>query len=149
MRHRLRNHKIKQPLRRRRQRNIHRPESRRRDLTHNNPTTRPPPKLEEPRKQEYASESEVSDGRDGLVWLRGVEAHVEADDEHGAALGDGGPEEGFAAAERVGGEEEEGGAGYHFYDAVDAGCEEAGVGALLRWLEGLSFHGKSIAYGNT
>jgi protein tyrosine phosphatase (PTP) superfamily phosphohydrolase (DUF442 family) len=45
-------------------------------------------------------------------------------------LSDGGPEEGTTAAEGVGGEEKEGGAGYHFYDAVDAGGEEASLGAF-------------------
>jgi hypothetical protein len=139
MRHRLRNHKIKQPLRRRSKRHIHCPQPRRRDLTYNNPTTRTPPKLKKPRKQEYASEGEVADGRDGLVGGGRVEAHVEANDEHRKALCDRGPEEGFAAPEGVGGEEEEGGAGYHFYDAVDAGGEEAGVSALVRGQKGFCF----------
>lgn len=84
--------------------------------------------MEERREQEDAGESEVADRRDGSAFHGWVEADVEADDEHGEALGDGGPEEGPTATEGVGGEEEKGSAGYHFYDAVDAGCEEAFLG---------------------
>lgn len=100
-----------------------------RDLRHDDPATRTPAELEEGGEEEDAREREVADGRDGMSLDGGVEADVEPDDEHGAALGDGGPEEGVAAPEGVGGEEEEGGACYHFDDAVDSGREEAGVSA--------------------
>ena len=57
--------------------------------------------------------------RDG--W---VDAHVQADVEHGGALGDRGPQQRAAAAERVGDEEQEHGAGGHFDNAVDARREQ-------------------------
>ena len=49
-----------------------------------------------------------------------VDAHVQADVEHGGVLGDRGPQQRAVAAERVGGEEQGRGAGGHFDDAVDA-----------------------------
>ena len=54
MRHRLGNHKIKQPLRRSRQRNIHRSQSRRGDLRHNDPATWAPSELKEGCEEEDA-----------------------------------------------------------------------------------------------
>lgn len=56
----------------------------------------------------------------------GRDADVQADVEHCQALGDGGPQEGAAAAEGVGDENEEDGAADDLDDAVDAGGEEAG-----------------------
>jgi len=53
-----------------------------------------------------------------------VDAHVQADVEHGGVLGDRGPQQRAAAAGRVGGEEQERGAGGHFGDAIDAHREQ-------------------------
>lgn len=49
-----------------------------------------------------------------------VDAHVQADVERGGVLGDRGPRQRAAAAERVGGEEQERGAGGRLDDAADA-----------------------------
>ena len=45
---------------------------------------------------------------------------------------------GRTAAERVGGEEEEGGTGYHFDNAIDSGCEQARIRTLFELSE--QFH---------
>jgi len=80
--------------------------------------------LKECREEEDADKCEVTEWSDGMTLHRRLEAYVEADYEHYDALGYGGPEEGLSATERVGGEEEEGGAGYHFNTAVDSSSEE-------------------------
>ena len=105
MRHRLSNHKIEQPLRGSRKCNIHSSQSCGRYLRHDNPAARSPSELEEGCKEEDAGQCEVADAGDGLACDRGLEANIEADHEHGAALGDGGPEERAATTERVGGEQ--------------------------------------------
>jgi hypothetical protein len=125
MRHRLRNHEVEEPLGTRCNGHIHRSQSRSRDFRHDDPTTRSPSKLKERCKEKDTGESEVSHGRDRGARLGRGEADVETDDEHSCALGDGCPEERTTTAERIGGEEEKGGAGDHLYNTVDAGCEEA------------------------
>jgi len=87
--------------------------------------------LKECREEEDADKCEVTEWSDGMTLHRRLEAYVEADYEHYDALGYGGPEEGLSATERVGGEEEEGGAGYHFNTAVDSSSEETCICALF------------------
>lgn len=130
MRYRLRNHEIKQPLCSSRECYIHSSQSCSWDLRYDDPTTWTPTELEESSEEKDTCQCEVTDGWYGGSFDGWVEADIETDYEHGATLSNGGPEKGSAAAERVGCEEEEGGAGYHFDDAVDTGCEEAGAGAL-------------------
>ena len=103
--YRLSNHKIEQPLRRSRECDIHRSQSRSRDLRYDDPAAWTPSKLEESCEEEDTGECEVADAGDGLACHWGLEANVEANDEHGTALGDGGPEEGATTAEGVGGEQ--------------------------------------------
>lgn len=124
--HRARNHKIEEPLRRGREGDVGGAEARGRDLRDVDPADGAPAELEEGGKEEDADEGDVALGGHGFALDGRVDAHVQADVEHGEALGDGGPEEGFAAPQGVGGQEEEAGAGDGFDDAVDAGGEEAG-----------------------
>lgn len=122
--------KVEKPLRGRRKGDVHGPQPRGRDLGDVDPAAWSPSELEEGGEQEDAHERKVAGGRHGLADHGRGDAHVDAHVEHGCALGDRGPEQGAAAAEGVGGEEEEGGAGDHFDDAVDAGGEEAGFGGV-------------------
>lgn len=130
IRHRARDHQVEQPLRRGRNRHVDGPEPRRWDLADVNPAHGPPAPLEERREEVDADERHVAGRRDGLALLRRRDAHVQAHVHHAAAHGDGGPEEGAPAAQRVGGEDEEAEAHEDFDDAVDAGGEEAGFGAV-------------------
>lgn len=121
---------VEKPLRRGRKGDVHGSQPRGRDLRDVDPAAGSPAELEEGGEQEDAHERKVACGGNGLAGDGRGDANVEADVEHGRALGDRGPEEGAAAAKRVGGEDEEGGAGDHFDDAVDARGEEAGFGAV-------------------
>jgi len=94
MRDGLRNDEVEQPLSCRRKRYVHGSQSRGRYFGDDDPAARTPAKLEEGGKKEDAGESEVAHGWDSVSLNRRVEAYVEADHEHGEALGDGGPEEG-------------------------------------------------------
>lgn len=83
-----------------------------------------PAELEETSEQEDADESEVSGGWHTLASDGRRDADVETDVHHSGTLSDGSPEERSAATERVGSEDEEGGAGNHLDDTVDTGSEE-------------------------
>jgi hypothetical protein len=80
--------------------------------------------LEEEGKEEDADQSEVSRWGYGVADNRRVDAHIDADIEHGHTLGDRGPKERTTATERVGCEDEESETSGHFDDAVDSCGEE-------------------------
>lgn len=117
---------VEQPLRRGRQRDVGRAETRCRDLRDVDPAHRAPAELEEGREQEDHDDGDVARWRHRDAGLGRVEAHVEADVEHGGSLRDGGPEKGFAPTQSVGDEEEEDGARSHLHDSVDTGGKETG-----------------------
>jgi hypothetical protein len=86
--------------------------------------------LEEQGEEEDADESEVSRWGYGLALDRRVDAHVDADVEHGHTLGDGGPQERATATKRVGRKDEETEATDHFDDTVNTSGEELDFIAL-------------------
>lgn len=92
MRDGLSNNEVEEPLSRGRERHIHSSQSCSGNLGDDNPAAWTPAELEESGEKKDAGEGEVANGRDGVAFDWGIEAHVEADDEHGASLGDGGPE---------------------------------------------------------
>jgi len=111
---------MKQPLRRGRNRDVQAAQPRRRDLADIDPAHGAPAELEEACEQERAHQRHTPGGRDRVACGGRVDAHVQADVERGGVLGDRGPQQRAAAAERVGGGEQERGVGGHFDDAVDA-----------------------------
>ena len=115
---------MKQPLRRSRNRDAQAAQPRGRDLADIDPAHGVPAELEEAREQGHAHQRHIPGGRDRVARGGRVDAHVQADVEHGGVLGDRGPQQRAAAAERVGGEEQERGAGGDFDDAVDARREQ-------------------------
>lgn len=125
-----RDNEIEQPLRRSSQRNIQGPEPRSRDLGDVDPAHRTPSELEEDGEEVDAHNGDVASGRYSGAFHWGLDANVNSDVIHAEALGDGGPEETFAATERIRCQGEEEGAADHFEHAVDACGEEGRLGAI-------------------
>jgi hypothetical protein len=125
-----RNNKVEQPLRRGRESDIQGSQTSRRDLGDENPAGGTPAELEEGGEDKDEGESEVAGDGDGLVELGRGDADVDADVEHAEGLADGRDEEGAAAAERVGHEEQEDAARHDLDDAIDARAEQRRRGAL-------------------
>jgi hypothetical protein len=89
-----------------------------------------PAPLKEGCEEVDADKRDVACGRYRFVLLRGSDAHEDTDVKHRETHGDRGPEQRFATSEGVGGEDQEQAAHDHLDDAVDAGCEETGLGAV-------------------
>lgn len=117
------NNEVEQPLGSSGQRDIGGSQTGSWDLRDIDPANRSPPKLEKGCEQEDHDNSDITSRRHREVFLRGVEAYIEADVKHGSSLGDGGPEKRFATTQGIGNEEEENRACSHLHDSVDTGGE--------------------------
>lgn len=123
-RRRPRNRQIEQPLCRGRQTHIQASQAIRRDLRHVYPAHRTPPELKRRGVEIHHHQCAVAGSWDRGARHGRVEAAVKTEVEHAETHEVAGPDEGPAAAEGVGEEEDEDGAGTHLDDAVDARGEE-------------------------
>ena len=89
-----------------------------------NPTDGPPAELKRGREEIDHDQSAITRAGDRGALLGGVKSHEEAQVEHAEPHEEAGPDQGPAAAQCVGEEGDEDGAGTHLDDAVDSRGEE-------------------------
>ena len=131
IRHRASNDKVKQPLRSRTDSDIQRAKPRSRYLGDENPASPTPSEFEGKGEDKDEDEGDVAGGRDGLVWHRRTDAHVQSDVEHADCHDDGGDEQCPAAADGVGDEKKENAGSDDLDELVVGVVDKLGLGTYL------------------